>query len=144
MKRKRLTPAPPETAPRRLLSSNKPRKAGWDGNAAEEIVCTHLAQLGWQILARNFRCRGGEIDIIAREVDSLVFVEVKARTSQTCGHASEAVTALKRRKIRKAALFFLAGTSQREQALRFDVITLSGDAATHELEHCRDAFSAEV
>ena len=142
MKRKRLTPPAPEKAPRRLLSRNTPRKSGWDGAAAEDIIANHLKEQGWQILQRNFRCRGGEIDIIAREDDTLVFLEVKARTSETCGHASEAVTASKRKKIRKAALFYLAGDPQREQSLRFDVVTLSGDAQAHELEHRRDAFSA--
>ena len=105
---------------------------------AEAAVVQSISDQGWRVLERNFRRRRGEIDIIALDGDTLVFIEVKARSSELCGHGAEALTGLKRSRIRRTALGFLA-KHPHQGPIRFDVIYL--DAETNHLEHLRDAFS---
>jgi len=96
------------------------------GRAAEERAAAHLTALGFRILKRNLRGPGGEIDIVARDRDTIVFVEVKARASHAYGSALGAVDARKRGRIRAVAddyLQFFAPTAR----ARFDVVTVEGD-----------------
>jgi putative endonuclease len=88
-------------------------------NAAERLLARH----GLEIVARNYRTRLGEIDLIAREGATLVFVEVRSRASDRFGGAIESITAAKRRRIVAAARHFLS-TLTREPPCRFDVVTL--------------------
>ena len=69
------------------------------GKTGEDLACAELEKRGYAILARRYRRRGGEIDIVARDGATLVFVEVKARDGRAFGEAAEAVTAFKRRRI---------------------------------------------
>lgn len=89
----------------------------WVGKYGEDRACEYLANQGFQILARNFRCREGELDIVAQEGNTLVFVEVKTRTSVAAGHPFEAITALKQARIRRLA----AEWCQRHQVSRVQV-----------------------
>lgn len=113
------------------------------GNLGEEIAANFLTARGYRILERNFRCKGGEVDIIARDpVDkSLLFIEVKARRSLTYGVPQLAVTPFKQRQISKAALTWLSKNRLHDTNARFDVIAilLHTDAA-HSIEHIRNAF----
>jgi putative endonuclease len=100
-------------------------------NAAAEL----LERAGLQLLQRNYRCKAGEIDIVARDGDTLVFVEVRARRSSRFGGAAATIDVRKQRRVRTAALHFLQRRRQsNSQACRFDVITFeprqSGAAAT--------------
>jgi len=126
----------PETGP---LTSDNSRV----GNQGEEIAANYLTARGYRILERNFRCRGGEVDIIARDqVDnSLVFIEVKARRGLTYGVPQLAVTPFKQRQISKAALTWLSKNRLHDTNARFDVIAilLHNDAA-HSIEHIKNAF----
>lgn len=96
------------------------------GQAGEQAACEVLLQAGLQVLARNWRWAGGELDIVARDGDTYVFVEVKLRRSAKAGAAAHAVTALKQRRIVQAAQAWLKQNKLRERRMRFDVISLDG------------------
>ncbi len=106
------------------------------GGAAEEEAARFLARNGLEVLARNYRTRFGEIDLIAREAGTLVFVEVRLRSSSRFGGAAESVDLRKRMRIESAARHFLARLN-REPPCRFDVVTLDGDSVA---EWLRGAF----
>jgi putative endonuclease len=95
------------------------------GRRGEEIACRHLVAQGYRILVRNYRSRLGEVDIIAEEGATLVFVEVKSRRGHRCGHPSEAVTPAKCRQISRVALLYLAETGRFGEAARFDVVAVT-------------------
>lgn len=101
------------------------------GRAGEDAAARFLESLGYRILQRNLRGPGAEIDLVAREGDTLVFVEVKARTGRRFGSALSAVDARKRARIRALAgdfLQFLPATAK----VRFDVVTLeAGKPSLH-------------
>ena len=113
------------------------------GNLGEEIATNFLIARGYRILERNFRSKGGEVDIIARDPGdkSLVFIEVKARRGLTYGVPQLAVTPFKQRQISKATLTWLSKNRLHDTNARFDVIAilLHTDAA-HNIEHIKNAF----
>lgn len=111
------------------------------GHAGEEIACAYLRKKKYDILTRGFRLFRGEIDIVARDGGTLVFVEVKTRADESFGRPEEAVTPGKQRQIRKIALGYLVEHPLGDLACRFDVISiLFGDGNGHRLEHFVDAF----
>jgi putative endonuclease len=93
------------------------------GAAAEALAARYLATRGLTIVQRNYRCRGGEIDLIARDGEVLVFVEVRLRRNRAFGTAAESITAAKRRRLRLAARHYLARLG-REPPCRFDAVLL--------------------
>ncbi len=101
------------------------------GKIGEDLACRELERRGYAIVARRYRRRGGELDIIARDGATLVFVEVKARDGRRFGGAAEAVTGLKRRRMAQLALDYLARHRLTECPCRFDVVSiqLRGPAA---------------
>jgi putative endonuclease len=109
------------------------------GNLGEEQVAGYLRRKGWEILERNYRFAGREIDIIAREGDVIVFIEVKKRNQSRWGRGAEAVDYRKRRRIAGAASHYLAANSLTEVNVRFDVASLDGGS----LEYIEDAFQAD-
>ena len=106
------------------------------GAAAEDLAAEFLSARGLAIVARNYRCRGGEIDLIARDGAMLVFVEVRLRGSQEFGGAAVSITATKRRRLRLAATHYL-GCIGGEPPCRFDAILLDTLAAER-IEWLRD------
>lgn len=99
------------------------------GQAAEDDALLHLQQHGLQLVERNFRCKGGEIDLIVQEGSTLVFVEVRKRTVGSYGGAAASVTTHKQRRLIIAAQRFL----QRYRippACRFDVVAIDGSMLT--------------
>ncbi|MEI6215560.1 MAG: YraN family protein [Desulfuromonadales bacterium] len=113
------------------------------GNLGEDIAANFLIARGYRILERNFRCKGGEVDIVARDPGnkSLAFVEVKARRGLSYGVPQLAVTPFKQRQISKAALTWIAINRQHDQNARFDVIAILLDAGgRHQVEHIPNAF----
>lgn len=94
------------------------------GKAAEDFASELLRKNGYKILQRNFRSRFGELDIIAQDKDTLVFIEVKARTNRRFGLPEEAVTAGKLWKIKKTAEYYSATHPQLPKKLRIDVVSL--------------------
>ena len=97
------------------------------GVLGEELAEIMLLEKGYTILARNFRCRYGEIDIIAAKNGVLAFVEVKTRLFGSCGRGSESVTAAKRQKIRRCALCDIAMCQRRFEAIDFQVVDINAD-----------------
>jgi putative endonuclease len=115
--------------PRRLL-----------GNAGEAAAERWLRGAGLAIVARGFRARCGEIDLIARDGPIVVFVEVKTRTHGAFGRPAEAVTAQKRRRLARVASLFLARSGWGERACRFDVVEVVPVGARWRVRHIPDAF----
>jgi len=111
------------------------------GRDGEEIACRYLEAKEYEIVARGFRMFRGEIDVIARDGETLVFVEVKARTDESYGRPEEAVTPAKQRQIRRVAQGFLVAHPHPGVGCRFDVIAiLFRDRDDYRLEHFVDAF----
>lgn len=108
------------------------------GREAEAAAARHLERHGLRVVARNFRVRGGEIDLICRDGATLVFVEVRLRRDGDFGGAAASITAAKRRRIVLAASHYLAGRA--ESNCRFDCVLLDGER----LEWLRDAFAADA
>jgi putative endonuclease len=112
------------------------------GARGEALAEKYLQRAGYRILARNYRCRFGEIDLIAEEGGSLVFVEVKTRSGAGFGHPLEAADRHKRGQMTRAARRYLEETGATERFCRFDVVAvcLGGEP---QLEVVRNAFELE-
>jgi putative endonuclease len=113
------------------------------GRSGEALAEEHLSRKGMVVLARNYRCRAGEIDLVLRDGDTVVFVEVKERTGRSHGSAVEAVTWSKRRKIAQTARVFAAVHGLSEASLRFDVVAIDWDASGPRLRHDEGAFGLD-
>jgi len=119
-----------------------PRGAGWDWERAAEKA---LRDAGYEIVARNFRTRTGEIDLVAREGPILCFIEVKGRSGPGFGAPEDAVTSEKQRRIFRAAEAYLAGRDAPPPVCRFDVVAiLERPEERPAIEILRDAFRGPV
>jgi putative endonuclease len=110
------------------------------GKLNENLAVNYLKRQGCRIVERNFRTARGEIDIIARDGDTLVFVEVKARRSRSRGSPKEAVTPEKQRRISLAALQYLKTAPSPLNRARFDVVAILTEAGPAQIEWIRNAF----
>jgi len=119
------------------------RPGGALGERGEEAAARHLEALGFRILDRRFRTRAGEIDLVAEESGTLVFVEVKTRASDRFGSPAEAVDARKRSRLLRAARVYLTRVSDPDRACRFDVMeVVPGPGNAFRCLLIRDAFEA--
>ena len=109
------------------------------GEQAESMAANFLERQGLRIVQRNWRVRGGEIDLICDDHGCLVFVEVRLRTQSAFGGAAASITEAKQRRLILAARHYLAG--KREQPCRFDAVLLSG-LTEADIEWIRNAFAA--
>ena len=109
------------------------------GRKAEQQAAAYLERRGLRILARNWRCRMGEIDLVAADAGTVVFAEVRARASRSFGGAAESIDRAKRRKLIAAAGLFLSAR-RLDAPCRFDALLLDGEGA---IEWIRDAFRPE-
>lgn len=113
------------------------------GKLGEELAADALRGLGYAILARRYRTRYGEIDIVAQDEETLVFVEVKARKSDRYGSAAESVTNSKQRRIAAMALDYLRWVNRLDDPCRFDVVAIDGLGTSQTtVKVIRDAFMA--
>ena len=94
------------------------------GRRGENAAARYLEMLGYEILERNWRCPAGEVDIVARDMDAVVFVEVKTRTSLAKGLPSEAVDEAKRARYEKIAGWYLRDYEFVDVPVRFDIVAL--------------------
>ncbi len=113
----------------------------WVGTLGEQAAVKSLIDQGYRILHRNYRVRGGDLDIVCERNGIVVFCEVKTRTSALFGLPEEAVTFAKRRRLRRLALEYIQREGLHARSLRFDVISvaLSGGRVA-ELRHLANAF----
>ncbi|MDB6061827.1 MAG: hypothetical protein JWM78_1930 [Verrucomicrobiaceae bacterium] len=115
-----------------------------DGSAAEAAAAAWLKRQGLALVEKNYRCKGGEIDLIMRDGDDLVFVEVRLRNRNDYGSAAESVTGSKQRRIICAARHFLSEHARwQNSGCRFDVMAAKNLAGILEWQWLRDAFLAE-
>jgi len=96
------------------------------GKLGEELAAEALREMGYAILASRYRTRYGEIDIVAQDAETLVFVEVKARRTDRFGAAAESVSGWKQRRIAAMALDYLRRVNRLEAQCRFDVVAIDG------------------
>ena len=113
------------------------------GRIGEDLACCELERRGYAVLARRYRRRYGELDIVARDGRTVVFVEVKAREGLEFGAGSEAVTALKRRRMAAVALDYLARHRLNDAPCRFDVVSIDLAGGKPAIEVYRGAFSID-
>ena len=111
------------------------------GKTGEDLACRELERRGYAIIARRHRCRGGELDIVARDGPTLVFVEVKARDSRAFGDAAEAVTWQKQQRIVRLASEYVMRHHLSDSPCRFDVVAIQFDDGRPVIEVFQDAFS---
>lgn len=110
------------------------RKSGIDG---ENVAAEYLKKQGYVILERNFNTKVGEIDIIAQDKDTIVFVEVKARDNTTFGQPIESITKQKVSKIIRTAEWYLSAKRKYDSPCRFDVVEI----LRGEVRHTKNAFT---
>lgn len=108
-----------------------------DGSQGEDRAAEHLARAGLRLLSRNWRCKAGELDLVARDRDgTLVFVEVRRRASSAFGGAAASITPAKQLRLARAAEFYRQVMRCTDQPCRFDVVLIEAGR----LEWIRDAF----
>jgi putative endonuclease len=112
------------------------------GKSGEDLACRELERRGYAIVARRFRVRSGELDIIARDGAVLVFVEVKTRSGRRFGAAAEAVTFTKQRRIALLASEYLLRHRMSDCPCRFDVVSVTVGAGAPDVEIIQNAFDA--
>lgn len=120
-------------------------RRGTLGESGEILACRELERRGYAILERRYRTRGGEIDIVAEHRHALVFVEVKTRRNTSFGQPAEAVTWIKRRRLRAMARDYLSHRRLGDRACRFDVVTiLWPEDQPPTIEIIENAFGADA
>ncbi len=124
------------------MARNVPSRRGEVGALGEKLAADFLKKRGYRIVERNFRCRQGEIDIIARQGECLVFVEVRTKASSGFGTPEESVTARKREKLASVAETYIQSHDS-PSSWRIDVVAveLSPDGRVSRLEHIENAIS---
>jgi putative endonuclease len=110
------------------------------GASAEAVATGMLVAAGYRIVERNFRCDIGELDIIARDGDVLVFVEVRSRATDDHGHAAEMVDRNKQRRVTRVASYYLLSVDPDYDECRFDVVAITGT----DVELIKDAWRVRL
>jgi len=130
---------------RRLLhSSSMSRSRVILGKTGEDLACRELERRGYAILARRYRCREGELDVIARDGIALVFVEVKARHDEAFGPAASAVNGLKQRTMARVAMHYVSRHRLSDCPCRFDVVAIQFGEGEPAIEVFQNAFDVAV
>jgi len=113
------------------------------GRSGEDSAVDFLKKSGYKILARNYRNYIGEIDIIARDKETIVFVEVKTRTSEKCGFPAEAVSVFKQRQISRTAIMYLKENNLLQKSARFDIISVLCLSQKEKVDLIKNAFELD-
>lgn len=115
------------------------------GPRGEQMAADYLTQRGYRVVARNYRCPVGEIDLVAIDDDTVVFVEVKTRSSDEAADPEIAVHPEKRRRLTRAGKHFVARHRLHEKPCRFDVVAIvDRGTGSPQIEHFEDAFPPAV
>ena len=113
------------------------------GKAGERRAERFLRKLGYRSVTRNYRCSTGEIDLVALDGRTIVFVEVKTRTGAEHADPQDAVTSVKQKRLISAAKAFIQQTHSQGRACRFDIVAITmADNKSEKIEHFQNAFSA--
>ena len=115
-------------------------KTGILGNHAEKLAAKYLKSKGLALVKRNYRCKLGEIDLIMRHQEYLVFVEVRYRKSNAFGGAAASIGVIKQAKLTKTAQHYMLNHNVANKPVRFDVICLSGDLNRPDYQWITNAF----
>jgi putative endonuclease len=110
------------------------------GKWGEDLALQKVKKLGYRCIVRNYRCPLGEVDLIARDGDTLVFIEIKTRKGRSLEYAKEAVDRRKRRQLSKVALAYMKANGCSEARARFDVVVINLEGKEKEIEVVRNAF----
>jgi putative endonuclease len=110
------------------------------GKLGEELAFKKIKRLGYRKIIRNYRCPLGEVDLIAKDGDTLAFIEIKTRRGKSNSYAKEAVDARKRRQLSKVALAYLKSQGCSETRARFDVVAVNVDGRKAHIEVIKNAF----
>jgi putative endonuclease len=110
------------------------------GAFGEELAYRKIKHLGYRSILRNYRCPLGEVDLIAKDGDTLVFIEIKTRKGRTVGYAKEAVNEKKRRQLSKVALAYMKSKHCCDIKARFDVVAVCLGKGEPEIEVIKNAF----
>jgi len=110
------------------------------GKRGEALAVKTLKKMGYRALVSNYRCALGEIDLVARDGDTLVFVEIKTRRHRSLGYAKEAVHPRKQRQLSKAALTYMKQNRCENMRARFDVVAVNFTSQGPDIEVIRNAF----
>lgn len=114
------------------------------GARGEEMAARYLKKMGYAIIRRNYRCKSGEIDIVAERRGTLVIAEVKTRRSRRFGAGIESVGPRKQRRIVRATKFYLATERVEAKEIRFDVLSVDWENGQPMVQHFPAAFEAEA
>lgn len=110
------------------------------GRTGEDLALREIQRLGYRCIARNYRCALGEVDLVAKDGDTLVFVEIKTRRGKTLTYAKEAVTPRKKRQLSKVALAYMKANHCTDTKARFDVVAIHLSGGVSRMEVVKDAF----
>ena len=113
------------------------------GKIGEGIATIYLERRGYNIIERNFECKQGEIDIIAKDIEELVFIEVKTRTSEIYGKPKEAVNKTKKKHIYKSVEYYLYIKHLENEPIRIDVIEIYEKQGKFKLNHIKQTITEE-
>jgi len=113
------------------------------GRMGEELALKEIKSRGYKCITRNYRCALGEVDLIAKHEDTLVFIEIKTRRGRTLGYAKEAINRRKKRQLSKVALQYLKAKNCNDVKSRFDVVAISLGAGGKQIEVIQNAFDLE-
>ncbi len=113
------------------------------GKWGEELAFKKVKRLGYKQIIRNYRCPLGEMDLIATDGDTLVFLEIKTRKGRSIHCAKEAVDARKRRQLSKVALFYMKSEGLTEKKARFDVVAVCLAEGRTQVELIKNAFELQ-
>ena len=110
------------------------------GRFGEDLAFKKIKRLGYKKIIRNYRCSVGEVDLVANDGDTLVFIEIKTRKGKSTGYAKEAVNARKKKQLSKVALFYMKSNDCLEAKARFDVIAINIKDGKPQIEVVKNAF----
>lgn len=110
------------------------------GKKGEDLALERLEKLGYRSITRNYRCSLGEVDLIAMDGDTLVFVEIKTRRGRSPGYAKEAIDKRKQRQLSKVALAYMKANDCCDVRSRFDVVAINLNRAEDQIEIVKNAF----